>query len=134
MLQKHTTQQWGHALPEGPCWSSTAASCAFLMELRLLLFCMKIMERRRVREPEPSALIRLSWLLFRGSRAAVEPLGEREGAVSKLPGNMEGPFSKPLGDMEGAFSKESVCSGLSLHHVYVCMRIICFQAGAMSES
>ena len=63
------------------------------MEPRLLPFCMKAMERRRVREPEPSLLRRLDKLLFCDTRAAPEPLGEREG----------------LG------SKELVCSGFSLH-------------------
>ena len=55
------------------------------MDPRLLLFCIKAMERRRVREPEPklSLLRRLDKLLFCDMRAAPEPLGEREGLSSK---------------------------------------------------
>lgn len=52
------------------------------MDSRLLLFCMKVVERRRVREPEPS-LRRLDKLLFCDTRAAPEPLGDREGLGSK---------------------------------------------------
>lgn len=54
-----------------------------MMDSRLLLFCMKAMERRRVREPEPSLLRRLDKLLFCDTRAAPEPLGEREALGSK---------------------------------------------------
>ena len=53
------------------------------MDPRLLPFCMKAMERRRVREPEPSLLRRLDKLLFCDTRAAPEALGEREGLGSK---------------------------------------------------
>lgn len=49
----------------------------------MLLCCMKTIERRRVREPEPSLLRRLDKLLFCEMRAAPEPLGEREGLGSK---------------------------------------------------
>ena len=77
---------------------------------------MKAMERRLVREPEPSVLRRLAKLLFWGSSLRLEALGDREG-LSKPTGEREGRLSKPLGDREGAFSKELVRSGLSLHHV-----------------
>ena len=66
------------------------------MEPRLLPFCMKTMERRRVREAEPSLLRRLDKLLFCEVRAVAETLGEREALCSK----------------------ESVRIGLSLHHCW----------------